>query len=106
MIPKKETLINQVVPDFTLVGTNKLEGRLSQFASKNLLLFFYPKDNTPVCTSEAKAFRDHFNRFHELDTEILGVSRDSLASHERFKTRLELPFELISDSSEEFMQLL
>ena len=93
--------VNLLIPDFTISATNQLESKLSNFSGKNLVFFFYPKDNTPVCASEAKAFRDHFEAFNQLDTIIFGVSRDNLASHERFKTRLELPFELISDQSEE-----
>lgn len=93
--------INLIVPDFTLIATNNLKSKLSSYEGKNILLFFYPKDNTPVCTSEAKAFRDHFDSLTKLNTIIFGVSRDSLISHERFKAKLELPFDLISDTSEE-----
>lgn len=94
-------ILNKTVPDFSIKGTGNIEGKLSQFKSKNILLFFYPKDNTPVCSFEAKSFRDHIEIFNELNTVILGVSRDSIESHERFKLRLGLPFELISDTSEE-----
>lgn len=94
-------VIDKIVPDFIIKTTDQVVGRLSDFNHQNIVLFFYPKDNTPVCTSEAKHFRDHFDQFTDLNTRIFGVSRDGLESHERFKKRLELPFELIADTSQE-----
>jgi peroxiredoxin Q/BCP len=64
------------------------------------VLYFYPKDNTPGCTTEAMNFRDRFDEFKALDTAVYGISRDSLRSHENFKAKLGLPFELISDPDE------
>lgn len=93
--------IDQPVTNFKIQATNNIDGKLYDLLDKNLVLFFYPKDNTPVCTSEAKAFRDQFKKFERLGTKIFGVSRDSLLSHEKFKERLDLPFDLISDTSEE-----
>lgn len=97
-----QCMINQEVADLAITATNNLQCKLSDLRGKPVILFFYPKDNTPVCTAEAKDFRNHFEKFKDINAVILGISRDSLGSHERFKTRLELPFELISDANEEF----
>lgn len=74
--------------------------KLSDYKGQKIVLYFYPKDNTPGCTSESKAFRDRYKEFEKNNTVILGVSRDSLQSHLKFKDKLNLPFELISDSDE------
>jgi peroxiredoxin Q/BCP len=93
---------NKIVPDFKLMTTGTPStSKLSDYSDKNIVIFFYPKDNTPICTAEAKAFRDYFEKFQQLDTVVFGISRDSVTKHENFKTKLGLPFELISDSSEE-----
>jgi peroxiredoxin Q/BCP len=76
--------------------TFALEGRPAKYT----VLYFYPKDSTPGCTTEAMAFRDHFEEFQALGAEIYGLSRDSLRSHENFRSKLGLPFELISDPDE------
>jgi thioredoxin-dependent peroxiredoxin len=73
---------------------------LSAYQGQYLVLYFYPKDSTPGCTLEGQAFRDNYAKFKDLNTEILGVSRDSLKSHENFKCKQEFPFELISDADE------
>ncbi len=73
---------------------------LSDYKGKNLVLYFYPKDNTPGCTTEGIQFRDMYPEFQKHNTEIFGISRDSLKSHENFKGKLEMPFELISDPDE------
>lgn len=92
--------LQQPVDDLALRGTDNLTKKLSDFRGKNVLLYFYPKDNTPGCTSEAKSFRDHYSAFEDLNTIILGVSRDTLQSHQRYKEKLQLPFDLISDPDE------
>lgn len=74
--------------------------RLADYRGKNLVLYFYPKDNTPGCTAESMNFRDLLPEFAALNTEIVGVSRDSLRSHEGFREKFGLPFELISDPDE------
>lgn len=74
--------------------------RLSDYQGKNLVLYFYPKDNTPGCTTEGIQFRELYPQFQAANTEIFGISRDSLKSHEGFKAKLEMPFELISDPDE------
>lgn len=73
---------------------------LADYRGKNLVLYFYPKDNTPGCTTEGMQFRDLHPEFQRFNTEIFGVSRDSLKSHESFKAKLGMPFELISDPDE------
>ncbi len=72
---------------------------------KNIVLYFYPKDNTAGCTTEACDFRDNIQNFHDLNAIILGVSRDSLASHDKFITKLSLPFVLLSDPDETVCKL-
>lgn len=88
------------VPDFSATMTGDQLFQLSSLRSKKVVLFFYPKDNTPGCTTENLAFRDLYAEFQCHNTEIIGVSRDSLRSHENFKAKLDLPFDLISDPEE------
>ncbi|MET3131628.1 peroxiredoxin Q/BCP [Oxalobacteraceae bacterium GrIS 1.11] len=88
------------LPDFSAPMTSGQSFHLSGRAAKYTVLFFYPKDNTPGCTTENMAFRDLYPQFLQAGAEIYGISRDSLRSHENFKTKLGLPFELISDSDE------
>ena len=95
----------QTIPEFSLPATGGKTFHSGKLKRKRLLLYFYPKDNTPGCTNEAIAFRDHFDEFQALDCEIFGISRDSLKSHENFKAKFELPFELLSDSEELACQL-
>jgi peroxiredoxin Q/BCP len=85
-------------PPFTLTATNHFCFDTRQ--EKAFILYFYPKDNTPGCTTESIDFRDHAAQFHALGYRIFGLSRDSLKSHENFKAKLNLPFELISDPEE------
>lgn len=92
--------INLLVPDFSAVMTGEKPFQLTDYRGKNLVLYFYPKDNTPGCTTESLAFRDHSPEFSKANTAIIGVSRDSLRSHEGFKNKLALPFELITDPDE------
>lgn len=96
--------INQSIPNFTFATTSDPASSISKYTGKNIILYFYPKDNTPVCSVEAKAFRDHIQAFNQLNTIILGVSKDSVSSHEKFKNRLCLPFDLISDTSGELCE--
>jgi peroxiredoxin Q/BCP len=91
--------VGLAVPDFTLPATGG-EFRLSARAGQPLVIYFYPKDNTPGCTTEAGQFRDLHGEFAKRGCAIFGVSRDSLKSHEGFKAKLGLPFELISDADE------
>lgn len=83
--------------DFTLEATNGETVSLSDFKGKNVVLFFYPKDQTPGCTREACDFRDAYQEFSDLNTVILGISKDSIASHQKFVEKQNLPFLLLSD---------
>lgn len=74
--------------------------KLSNYRGKNVVLYFYPKDSTPGCTTESMGFRDAYADFEKANTVIFGISRDSLKSHDKFKANLELPFELICDADE------
>ncbi|WP_093555754.1 peroxiredoxin [Pseudoduganella namucuonensis] len=93
------------VADFNAAMTSGKTFQLSGRPAKHTVLFFYPKDNTPGCTTENMAFRDLHEQFTAAGAEIYGISRDSIRSHEGFKTKLGLPFELISDPDEVVCQL-
>lgn len=90
----------ELAPDFELPATGGRTVRLSDLRGKLVVLYFYPKDNTPGCTTEGQDFRDLYDLYQALDCEIFGISRDSLTSHESFKAKLKLPFELLSDVDE------
>ncbi|MBC7501198.1 MAG: peroxiredoxin [Herminiimonas sp.] len=94
------TVLNVTVPDFSAEMTGNRTFKLSDYAGKNVVLYFYPKDNTPGCTTEAIQFRELYPHFKQTNTEIFGISRDSLRSHEGFKAKLDMPFDLISDPDE------
>lgn len=96
---------NQIIPDFELSGTNGLSFRPGDYPGRALVLYFYPKDNTPGCTTEGQDFRDHHAEFQSLGCEVFGISRDSVKSHEGFKAKLGLPFELLSDPQETACEL-
>ncbi len=91
---------NTSLADFSAEMTSEKTFALSDYAGKSFVLYFYPKDNTPGCTTESIAFRDLYSEFQAAGVEVFGLSRDSLRSHENFKSKLELPFELISDPEE------
>jgi thioredoxin-dependent peroxiredoxin len=93
-------MLGQPVPDFRLPSTAGTPFELSAARGRKLVLYFYPKDNTPGCTAEGIDFRDQHAAFRRAGCEVLGISRDSAASHERFKAKMKLPFELLSDSDE------
>lgn len=92
--------VNSKVPNFSASCTGGTNFELSAHTDKNLVIYFYPKDNTPGCTTEGENFRDLHPEFVAAGCAVFGVSRDSLKSHENFKAKLELPFELISDPDE------
>jgi peroxiredoxin Q/BCP len=96
----RPSLLNKTVPEFSAAMTSGKTFKLADYRGKNLVLYFYPKDNTPGCTTEGIQFRDLHPQFQAANTEIFGISRDSLKSHENFKGKLEMPFELISDPDE------
>ena len=87
-------------PDFSLPATAGQTISLSALRGRKVVLYFYPKDNTPGCTNETKDFGTHHAAFAAAGCEVFGISRDSIRSHENFKAKLELPFELISDADE------
>jgi peroxiredoxin Q/BCP len=84
-------------PDFELKSDSGETVRLSDFRGKSVVLYFYPKDDTPGCTAEACEFRDAYETYRERGVEILGVSPDDVVSHEKFKSKYELPFTLLAD---------
>jgi peroxiredoxin Q/BCP len=86
--------------DLELPATSGLKFKFSEQAGHPLVIYFYPKDNTPGCTTESQQFRDQHPAFRKLKCAIFGVSRDSLKSHENFKTKFNFPFELLSDAEE------
>nr|WP_088178483.1 peroxiredoxin [Methyloversatilis thermotolerans] len=91
-------MMTEQIADFSLPSTG---GDFSLAdAPRPLIVYFYPKDSTPGCTTESAAFRDLYTQFKAVGAEVVGISRDSLKSHENFKTKLELPFELLSDPDE------
>lgn len=97
--------LNKPVPDFEAPATGDQFIRLDDLKGRNVVIYFYPKDNTPGCTTEGQDFRDRMQAFEELDTEIIGVSRDGLKAHENFRTKHEFPFHLISDKDEALCRL-
>jgi peroxiredoxin Q/BCP len=98
-------MLNQPVADFELPATNGKIFKLSEFRQQRLVIYFYPKDATPGCTNEGQQFRDLYAEFRGANTEIFGLSRDSLKSHESFKAKHTLPFELLSDTEEKACML-
>jgi len=96
----EQATIGQAAPDFTAAATGGTFSLASQ-AGKRVVLFFYPKDNTPGCTTESLAFRDLSPQFEAAGAVIVGISRDSVKSHDNFKAKLELPYVLVSDGDEQ-----
>ena len=93
-------MLNQKVTNFELPATSGKLFQLAQYASKTLVIYFYPKDNTPGCTTQGMQFRDHYADFQAHNCEIFGISRDNLKSHENFKAKFSFPFELLADTEE------
>ena len=89
--------INQMAPDFTLTDQDGNSVSLSDFRGRRVVLYFYPRDNTPDCTRQACAFASAFERFREIDAVVIGISKDSTASHRKFADKYDLPFILLSD---------
>ncbi|QKF51688.1 peroxiredoxin [Pseudomonas graminis] len=97
--------LDQPVADFQVQATSEQAVSLSALKGQHVVLYFYPKDSTPGCTTQGQGFRDHHADFKAANTAVFGVSRDSLKSHENFKAKQEFPFELISDKDESLCQL-
>lgn len=94
------SMLNTTVANFELPATSGTNFKLSDHLGKTLVIYFYPKDNTPGCTTQGIQFRDNYAAFKTLNTEIFGISRDSLKSHENFKVKFTFPFELLADTEE------
>ena len=101
----KSVALNEVVPDFTAQATSLLDIKLSLLKGYKVVLYFYPKDNTPGCTVEGQEFTKLYSEFKDNTTLVFGVSKDSLASHEKFKEKFDFPFQLISDEDESLCKL-
>lgn len=97
--------VNKPLPEFTAEATSETTVSPASLKGKNVVIYFYPKDNTPGCTTEGQNFRDAYSEFEKANTLIFGVSRDSIRTHENFKAKHEFPFELISDPDESFCKL-
>jgi peroxiredoxin Q/BCP len=93
--------VGKHVENFTLSATGDQNLSLSDFSGRSLIIYFYPKDNTPGCTREGQDFRDLYAQFTKAGADILGVSRDSVRIHENFRKKHEFPFHLLSDSDEQ-----
>ncbi len=98
-------ITGQAVPDFRAMATSAREIHMEALKGQQLVLYFYPKDSTPGCTTESQDFRDHHAEFLAANTLVFGISRDSLRSHENFRKKQALPFELIADTDEQLCQL-
>jgi thioredoxin-dependent peroxiredoxin len=93
-----QVVLGSQVPDFSLPASNGRTIQLSSYRGKKVVIYFYPKDQTPTCTQESCDFRDYHGRFAKYHTEVLGVSPDNLKSHDKFIAKHELPFLLLSDT--------
>jgi len=100
-----EILPSTQISDFSLPATSDQTFTLSAARGKHLVIYFYPKDNTPGCTTESQQFRDLYAQFQQANCEVVGVSRDSMKSHESFKAQFTLPFALLSDADETACEL-
>ena len=97
--------VGQKIPDFSGQATSDISFNLADYAGTPILLYFYPKNNTPGCTQEGKDFRDHYSAFEAKGIKIFGLSRDGIKAHENFKAKYEFPFDLISDKDETICHL-
>ena len=97
--------IGQPIPSCAVPATSGLTFTPTSAQGKKLVIYFYPKDMTPGCTAESGEFRDNIDAFNKANTLVVGVSRDSLKSHDNFRSKLQLPFELIADTEEKLCQL-
>lgn len=100
-----EQMTDMTVPEFSAPMTSGKTFRLADYAGKKLVLYFYPKDNTPGCIAESMRFRDLYDEYQKAGAEIVGASRDSLRSHEGFRAKFKLPFDLVSDQDETVCRL-
>ncbi len=98
-------VVNKLIPEFEALATSGVQVTNSSHIGSTLVLFFYPKDNTPGCTTEAMQFRDNHKDFVKAGAVVFGVSRDNMKSHDEFRLKLELPFELIADTEEKMCHM-
>jgi thioredoxin-dependent peroxiredoxin len=103
--PHMTPALNKALPEFEALATSGVKITPDTFRHQAVVLYFYPKDNTPGCTTEAMQFRDRHKDFIKAGALVLGVSRDNMASHEKFKQNFELPFELIADTEEKLCHM-
>jgi peroxiredoxin Q/BCP len=97
--------VNSLAPEFKLKGEDGVEHTLSQYKGKDVIVYFYPKDDTPGCTTEACNFRDDYSAYEKSGVVILGISPDSPASHAKFKLKYHLPFTLLADEDHKVCEL-
>jgi peroxiredoxin Q/BCP len=97
--------LNKALPEFEALATSGVKFTPQAFAGQIVVLYFYPKDHTPGCTTEAMQFRDRHKDFQKAGAVVFGVSRDNMASHDKFRQNLELPFELIADTEEKLCHM-
>jgi peroxiredoxin Q/BCP len=98
-------VVNKQIPEFEALATGQVKVSNVSHLGQTVVLYFYPKDNTPGCTTEAMQFRDKYKDFVKAGAAVFGVSRDNMKSHDEFKTKLELPFELIADTEEKMCHM-
>ena len=98
-------VVNKPIPEFEASATGGVKVSNQSHTGQIVVLYFYPKDKTPGCTTEAMQFRDHYKHFQEEGAVVFGVSRDNMKSHDDFKQKLELPFELIADTEEKMCHM-
>lgn len=99
----KHLKVGDVAPDFIGVDENNKKRSLKQFIGKKLVIYFYPKDNTPGCINQACNLRDHFQELKKNNIALIGISADSVSMHQKFSTKLELPFPLIADEDKKII---
>lgn len=97
--------VGKIAPNFKLPATGERDVELKSLRGKNVVLYFYPKDNTPGCTTEGQDFAANHAKFKRRNAVVLGISRDTLASHEKFKKKFNFPFELLADTDEKACKL-
>jgi thioredoxin-dependent peroxiredoxin len=100
-MPKRQLQAGDAAPEFEALSDSGQKVKLSDFRGRRVILYFYPKDNTPGCTTQACGFRDNYPAVQKGNAVVLGVSPDGVSSHEKFKTKQRLPFTLIADESHE-----
>ena len=98
-------VLNKALPEFEALATSGVKFTPQAFAGRAVVLYFYPKDHTPGCTTEAMQFRDMHKDFVKAGAVVFGISRDNMASHEKFRQNLELPYELIADTEEKLCHM-